>query len=208
MNISFLSAVNKPIYIIDFFNIFSDFREIKYKKRNIDFHNVKQSTKKEDTIDFFKLFFTRYIEFSAINKSSIFIFVMKRLYEYENILSEILESYKTFNVQFLIINTRYNIDLLDKNKDDFLCQYLFLNYKKQNICCKLISNDKYRDRLSYLNYYDNMDIIIYSLDSKKNVSKSTKSYDINKNIVSDLISTYESYTRCSIPKNKLYRILK
>ena len=45
-------------YIIDFLNIFSDYREIIYKKKNIDFHSVKHNNKEQDTIGFFKLFFS------------------------------------------------------------------------------------------------------------------------------------------------------
>jgi hypothetical protein len=213
MKESLLIAKNK-IYIIDFFNIFSDFREIKYKKLNINFHNVKQHTKKQDTLDFFKLFFTKYIQYTNIYGSSVFIFVMKRLYEYEDTLLEILELYKNFNIQFVIIKTRYNDIMLDKNKDDFLCQYLFINYSKEHskenfMPCNLISNDKYRDRLSYLNNYDNMEIILYNFNLQTNtVNKNEKIYNIDKKIINDMISKYQNYQRCSIPKNKLYNILK
>ena len=201
-------AKNNKFYIIDFFNIFSDFREIKYKKLNINFHNIKQNTKKIDTLDFFKLFFTKYIQYSNINQSSVFIFVMKRLYEYENTLIEVLQKYKEFNIQFLIIKTRYNNELLDKNKDDFLCQYIFINYSKQNINCNLISNDKYRDRLSYLNNYNYMEIIIYNFNRKmQNVEKKENLYNIDKKIVNQMIEKYQTYHRCSIPKNKLHIIL-
>lgn len=208
MDLSFLVA-NKKFYIIDFFNIFSDFREIKYKKININFHHIKQSNKKQDTFDFFKLFFTKYIQYSNIPSSSIFIFVMKRLNEYEDILEQILQLYTNFNIQFLIIKTRFDNELLDKNKDDFLCQYLFLNYNKKNIPCNLISNDKYRDRLSYLNNYEYIDIILYTFNSiTRQINKQNKSYTIDKNLVKELIIKYQPYNRCSIPKNKLYTILK
>ena len=52
-----LSKSSVKVYIVDFFNIFSDFREIKYKRQNIDFHSIKHDTKNQDTYDFFKLFF-------------------------------------------------------------------------------------------------------------------------------------------------------
>ena len=39
---------NTPVYIIDFLNIFSDFREIKYKKENIDFHSTKHLNKEQE----------------------------------------------------------------------------------------------------------------------------------------------------------------
>lgn len=206
-HINFIAKNNK-FYIIDFFNIFSDFREIKYKKDNINFHNIKQNTKKKDTLDFFKLFFTKYIQYSNINPSSIFIFVMKRLYEYENILIDVLEIYKKFNIQFLIIKSKYNNELLDKNKDDFLCQYIFINYTKQNISCNLISNDKYRDRLSYLNNYNYMEIIIYNFNLKfENVEKMETYYNIDKKMINEIVEKYQTYHRCSIPKNKLHNIL-
>ena len=77
---------NPTIYIIDFFNIFSDFREIKYKRQNIDFHSVKHVTKNQDTCDFFKLFFTRYIAYTGIKPNSKFYFIMKGLNDYDVVL--------------------------------------------------------------------------------------------------------------------------
>ena len=53
-----------PIYICDYLNIFSDFREIKYKKLNIDFHTVKHMNKERDTYEFFELFFKKYIKYN------------------------------------------------------------------------------------------------------------------------------------------------
>ena len=37
----------KTIYTCDYLNLFSDFREIKYKKDNIDFHQVKHFNKEK-----------------------------------------------------------------------------------------------------------------------------------------------------------------
>ena len=59
-------------YVIDFFNIFSDYREIIYKKRDIDFHSVKHENKEKDTYDFFHLFFG----IKNPNKALGFIFVI------------------------------------------------------------------------------------------------------------------------------------
>jgi len=134
---------------------------------------------------------------------------MKRLYEYEYILLEVLKIYKNFNIQFVIIKTKYNDELLDKNKDDFLCQYLFISFIQQVVSCQLISNDKYRDRLMYLNNYKNMEIILYNYNLKSNIiSKIMKSYEIDQSIINDMILKYKHYQRCSIPKNRLHLIIK
>ena len=118
--------IKKPnVYIVDFLNIFSDFREIKYKKSNIDFHSVKHCNKEKDTYDFFNLFFTKYIDHVNIDKSSQFYFVMKKLNNYDTILDNIIKSHDKFNMQFIIIEDKYDNVILDKNKDDFLCQYFF-----------------------------------------------------------------------------------
>ena len=150
---------SKPtVYIVDFLNIFSDFREIKYKKDNIDFHSVKHSNKEQDTYDFFKLFFTKYIDYVHIDKSSMFYFVMKKLNDYEVILDNIMKTHYNFNMKFIIIEDKYENDILDKNKDDFLCQYFFYILQKNNKCI-LISNDKYRDKKNYIKLF-NFDIFI------------------------------------------------
>ena len=152
-------AKNKPIvYIVDFLNIFSDFREIKYKKQNVDFHSVKHSNKEQDTYDFFKLFFSKYIDYVNIDKTSQFYFVMKKLNDYETILDNIMRTHYDFNMKFIIIEDKFNNNILDKNKDDFLCQYFFYILQKNNQCV-LISNDKYRDKRSYIKLF-NFDIFI------------------------------------------------
>ena len=125
-------------YIIDFLNIFSDYREIIYKKKNIDFHSVKHNNKENDTYNFFRLFFTKYIEKVNIEKCSVFIFIMKKINNYDDILNNILNSYNDFKIKFILIEDEYNNKTIDKNKDDFLCQYIFFflfkNYKKYLAC--------------------------------------------------------------------------
>ena len=93
------SDKRQKIYIIDFLNIFSDFREIKYKRENIDFHVIKHINKIKDTYDFFKLFFTKYIDHVNIDKSSQFYFVMKKLNNLEIVLNNIIKGYNTFNIK-------------------------------------------------------------------------------------------------------------
>jgi hypothetical protein len=197
---------NIPIYVIDFLNIFSDFREIKYKKENIDFHLTKHLNKEQDTYDFFKLFFTKYIQYVGLKRNSPFIFIMKKLNEYEKILNDILEKYSQYDIRFLIIEDKYNNDILDKNKDDFLCQYIFYTFRKNNECI-LISNDKYRDRHNYIKLFD-FDMVIsllkYNSNDKK-MDKVNKKFTMNQNIQSNLLK--QIFTRCSIPKNKLNNII-
>jgi hypothetical protein len=200
-------AKNKPIvYIVDFLNIFSDFREIKYKKQNVDFHSVKHSNKEQDTYDFFKLFFSKYIDYVNINKTSQFYFVMKKLNDYETILDNIMKTHYDFNMKFIIIEDKFNNNILDKNKDDFLCQYFFYILQKSNQCV-LISNDKYRDKRSYIKLF-NFDIFIrvVNYNSKtKGLEKSTLKIRLTDSISDHLI--LQKYTRCTIPKHDLNLIL-
>lgn len=197
---------NTPVYIIDFLNIFSDFREIKYKKENIDFHSTKHLNKEQDTYDFFKLFFTKYIQYVGLKRNSPFIFIMKKLNEYEKILNDILIKYSQYDIRFLIIEDKYNNDILDKNKDDFLCQYIFYTFRKNNECI-LISNDKYRDRHNYIKLFD-FDMIISLLKYNNNnnkIDKINKTFTMNQSIQNNLLK--QIFTRCSIPKNKLNNII-
>lgn len=204
-NIKFIAKQKPPVYIVDFLNIFSDFREIKYKKQNVDFHSVKHSNKEQDTYDFFKLFFSKYIDYVNIDKSSQFYFVMKKLNDYETILDNIMRTHE-FNMKFIIIEDKFNNDILDKNKDDFLCQYFFYILQKNNRCI-LISNDKYRDKKSYIKLF-NFDIYIrvINYNSKtKELEKSTLKIRLTDTIGDHLI--LQKYTRCTIPKRDLNLIL-
>ena len=194
------------VYIVDFLNIFSDFREIKYKKDNIDFHSVKHCNKEQDTYDFFKLFFSKYIDYVQIEKTSKFYFVMKKLNDYENILDNIMKTHSEFNMRFIIIEDKYDNIILDKNKDDFLCQYFFYILQKNNNCV-LISNDKYRDKKNYIKLF-NFDISIRVVNYNKKTSsleKSTLTIKLTDSISDNMI--FQKYTRCTIPKRDLNLIL-
>lgn len=205
-NVKFIAKHKPIVYIVDFLNIFSDFREIKYKKQNVDFHSVKHSNKEQDTYDFFKLFFSKYIDYVKIDKSSQFYFVMKKLNDYETILDNIMQTHYDFNMKFIIIEDKFNNNILDKNKDDFLCQYFFYILQKNNQCV-LISNDKYRDKRSYIKLF-NFDIFIrvVNYNSKtKGLDKSTLKIRLTDTIGDHLI--LQKYTRCTIPKHDLNLIL-
>jgi hypothetical protein len=199
---------DSPIYIVDFLNIFSDFREIKYKMLNIDFHSVKHVNKEKDTLDFFKIFFTKYISYTGIKKDGNFLFVMKKITNYDNILYKILELYNEFNIRFIIIESKYDSDILDKNKDDFLCQYIFSYLISNNDNCILISNDKYRDRNIYVKEFSN-NSSTYIRVIKKTVNNLIESALLNINIEKILCNKILSQVckRCTIPKNKLRNIL-
>lgn len=192
------------IYIVDFLNIFSDFREIKYKKNKIDFHNVKYENVLNDTYDFFDMFFNKYTKITNINiKHSNFIFVMKKIQNFETIIKNALKKYPEFNFRFVVIENKFNNETLDKNKDDFLCQYFFYYLKKRHDCI-LISNDKYRDLPNYINKFPSLiKIKVYKLMSNDLVL-TTNTIDIApdiKNQIDNILS------RCSIPKYKLHHIL-
>lgn len=194
------------VYIVDFLNIFSDFREIKYKKDNIDFHSVKHSNKEKDTYDFFNLFFTKYINHVGINNSSQFYFVMKKLNDYETILDNIIKTHNAFNMKFIIIEDKFKNEILDKNKDDFLCQYFFYILRENNDCT-LISNDKYRDKQSYIKLF-NFDISLRVVNynkMNKTLDKSTLKIKLTNTISNGMIT--QKYTRCTIPKRDLNCIL-
>lgn len=196
------------IYVCDFLNIFSDYREIKYKKNNIDFHSLKHLNKELDTLEFFKLFFTKYIRYAKIDINSNFIFILKKITNYDSILIKILKLYKHINMRFIVIETKYLDMILDKNKDDFLCQYLFCFLLKQNDNCILISNDKYRDLNLYLHKFDNTFIRILKLNKNMELENSTLELEINENSICQMIFKFQNkYNRCTIPKNQLYKLL-
>lgn len=200
---------NSPIYIVDFLNIFSDFREIKYKMSNIDFHSVKHINKERDTLDFFKIFFTKYIDYSGIKKDGNFLFVMKKITNYDAILYNILELYKDINIRFIIIESKYESDILDKNKDDFLCQYIFSYLISNNDNCILISNDKYRDRAIYVKEFSNNNnstmIRVVKKTTNNLIESSSLQIDIERILCNKILN--QICKRCTIPKNKLKNIL-
>lgn len=197
-------------YIIDFLNIFSDYREILYKKKDIDFHSVKHNNKEKDTLGFFQLFFTKYIEKVNIDKCSVFIFILKRINNYDNILSNILNIYHQFKIKFILIEDEYENKLIDKNKDDFMCQYIFFLLFKNFKNCILISNDKYRDKLDYIKLFDfNINLKVMNKfnnsDGKPINDIKSVSFSINKNIL--FLMENNACIRCTIPKHKLNQIL-
>jgi len=206
------------LYIVDFLNVFSDYREILYKQSHINFHDIKHYTRQKDTFDFFDNFFTKYLTVLGINvKSSQFMFVMKKLGNYEPILNQIMLKYNTINMKFLIIENNYNNIVQDKNKDDFLCQYIFQLYKNTHNCV-LVSNDKYRDREDYVLLYRKPTIGELVID--ENVEESTMTIKMltPRSPMKKTQLTFEKfacarileeqYKRCSIPKNKISLLLE
>lgn len=191
----------KKIYINDYFNTFSDFREIKYKLMNTDFHSVKHKNKEIDTFEFFELFFTKYIKSIDIDIKSDFIFILKKITNYEHILIKVLEKYKYINIKFIIIESKYTELLLDKNKDDFLCQYLFCFLMEHNDNCILISNDKYRDLPDYMTKYTNINIKIL----QNGIIPIQNFINMQSNILGKMNNI--TYKRSVIPKNKLHKII-
>lgn len=139
---------NKTI-VIDFLNVFSDFREIKYSTTN--FHVIKHMHKHKDTIDFFQFFFQKYIKYIHATTNDTYVFVMKKLNDYMKTLECILYTYSHIDLTFVVIEKKYTNKLIDKNKDDFVCQYLCGVIGKNAL---LLSNDKYRDKAEYAYLFD------------------------------------------------------
>ena len=201
------------VCVIDHLNVWSDFREIKYKKKNIDFHDTKYENIEEDTLDFFKLFFEKYIVHLNIDKNNNFIFVMKKLLNYNNILYKILDIYKHINIRFIIIESKFSNDILDKNKDDFLCQYIF-KFLMTNNDCILISNDKYRDKKNYVNKFQNLsensefDFLKIKIITKTNmnIENSQLKLKFNSTICNTILDSSIHMNRLVIPKNELNNI--
>ena len=193
-------------YVCDFLNIFSDFREIKYKKENIDFHVVKHKNKQNDTQEFFDLFFTKYVKHANIDINSKFVFVMKKLNDFDTILEKVAEKYKHVDLKLMIIESKYHSAVLDKNKDDFLCQYI-LNTFGRNENCILISNDKYRDRKMYIPLFtSSMVVQTIGWHSARNcVERASLQFDVKRQLTEML--QHQSYLRCTIPKRKLGTIM-
>lgn len=138
----------KATYVIDFLNLFSDYREIKYKKLNIDFHKIKDQTLVEDCRQFFSLFFSKYITYLTLTKNSHYVFITKKIKKLEDIIPIILDTYKSFSMEFLVIETKFSDPVFDKQKDDMLCQYLCRSATHRDSAASpaiyLLSNDKYR----------------------------------------------------------------
>lgn len=191
----------KPsLYIIDFLNVFSDYREIKYKQVSINFHTVKHQTKAEDIEQFFDIFFTTYLDVLQVDKNGKFLFIMKRLNGFEDVLKTVMVKYRYINMKFMIIEDKYTDNTKDKNKDDFLCQYTFQLYNKENNCV-LMTNDKYRDRQSYaMTFSSAMSIRLLQWQNQRPSIKKM-SLGVNESICANMLR--QQYRRCMIPKRQL-----
>lgn len=194
----------KFTYVVDFFNVFSDYREMLYKRQNIDFHTVKHKTKEEDALAFFDMFFNRYMPYvTKRNMNDVqFVFVMKKLFRFEKTLMKALQN-NNHDIHVIIIKDKYESAIVDSNKDDFVCQYCF-HLLQKNRKCALISNDKYRDNTTYVDHF-NFDIPI-NVMSRNMITNNVYMYDtslkVDKHIRSKIIASKECM-RCAIPKGKL-----
>lgn len=208
MNKTTQSQTKPPIYVVDFLNTFSDFREIKYKMSSVDFHKVKHKNKDQDTCDFFELFFSKYISSANIDVNGVFMFIMKKITNYEETLYKILEKYKEKDIRFVVIESKYNVDILDKNKDDFICQYISSFLKTNNTNCILISNDKYRDKKQYVKQFKTVQAIVSIIKKstdKQLIENSKTTLDFEKLVCENILS--QNCSRCSVPKNKIHTLL-
>jgi hypothetical protein len=186
--------------------VFSDYREVMYNKKNIDFHAVKHHNVSRDTLRFFDMFFTKYIHHAGVtvDETTKFIFIMKKLYNYDDILNKVLKKYNHHNIQFVIIEDRFTNNLLERNKDDFLCQYFFTTMSKENNCF-LISNDKYRDKNNYIHLFDNDIVVSITQLNNDVVQNCAVKCTVKQHVLSTMID--QSIKRRSIPKRQLISII-
>lgn len=180
-------------FVIDFFNVFSDYRETYYNRLGVDFHTVKYKTIIKDTCAFFELFFTEYVKVAGISpQDSEFIFVVKRIYNYDKCLGDIAKKYRHLSIKFILVNDRYKDSLIEQNKDDYLCQYLLAVYAGSI----LISNDKYNNRTQYITTF--MDIQRINVQViRENIDTNTF-YIVNENITRRMLAI--RFGRVSVPK--------
>lgn len=112
------------------------------------------------------MFFDKYITNVGVDLRSTFIFVMKKLYNFDESLKSIVKLYSCIDIHLLLLPDQYVNSVIDKNKDDFVCQYLFVLYKRApNKYDKihLISNDKYRDKMNYINLFNfQLNVILFN----------------------------------------------
>ena len=130
---------------------------------------------------------------------------MKKLNDYENVLDNIIKIHKC-KIKFIIIEDKFDNEMLDKNKDDFLCQYFFYILQKSNDCV-LISNDKYRDKKNYIKLF-NFDIYIKMVnfnEKSAKLEKTTLKIKLTDSVSDNMIT--QKYTRCTIPKRDLTQLL-
>lgn len=198
---SFNQRMSNEVVIVDFFNIFSDFREIKYQKLNINFHDIKYQTMHNDLYEFFQMFFDKYVTHVGVDMSSTFIFVMKRLYNFDDALKTIVKLYSCIDIHLAVLPDKYFNVLIDKNKDDFLCQYLYITLKPQYSKIHLVSNDKYRDKHNYIRLFNfDLNVVLFNSHQIKKME-----VDIYHQSVTSMLT--EKIKTTSIPKRQLANLI-
>lgn len=150
---------------------------------------------KIDLIKFFKWFFNYYVKELNLHDNYEYIFIIKDI-GYRYLFDSILKEYKNVQMLFLKKN-KSDGDLIEKNKDDFICNYLYVFYKIQGKDVVLISNDKYRDLNTYYKHYENK-VIESDFYTQNGFNK--VSIKVNDIILSKL---FEKNEKKSIDKQKL-----
>lgn len=185
----------ETIYIVDFLNVFSDFREMRYKLYNIDWKDVMHSKFEKDLNIFFKWFFEYYVIELKLEKKCQYVFVMKHI-GFQKLFQNILQTYSLYDILFLTIDKQQD-NLIDKNKDDFLCKYLYCLYKIQGRTVHLISNDLYRDFKDYFSIFKDK---IFGARLSKISNEKNINIKINHIVLSRVFQKIE---KISIKKEKL-----
>lgn len=170
------NVVMKNIYIVDFLNIFSDFREMKYNLYNMDWRDFMYSKFETDLNIFFKWFFNYYVKELKLHDDYEYIFIMKNV-GFTNLFKTLIKEYP--NISFMYME-KHAEPIIEKNKDDFLCNYFYAFYKIQGHNIQLISNDKYKDLENYYQIFRDK-----TFDIK--IIKNSQKYSIKLHIHSIII---------------------
>jgi hypothetical protein len=195
----------KPLetYIIDFLNVFSDYREMLYKKQKLDFHTFKDANLQTDLENYFVFFTEKFIEKLHLKTDAKFIFIIKKIPLIESFLPKLLKTYSNFNFEFLIIYSKLNNQLFDKNKDDVLCKFLY-NYIPKSI---VITNDLYSDMKNYIYVFDKVSIV-FVIYKNFNGEEHKSTYSKVRNVVTiDKKQIKQNFERKCLSKKYIQKLI-
>ena len=154
--------------IIDFLNVFTTFREQKYKTNNIYWRDVSHINFKTDCVQFFKWFFNFYLKEMKLKKEYKYIFVSKDI-GYRNIFKKIIKDYDT---SIWFVKNRL------QDVDDFICNYLYFFYTNIHKPVVVISADKFKDIKLHYNVIITIDV--YTQFGNREINLNCNDIEIKK----------------------------